>query len=120
MCEQIHTLQQIHSLLSDIAKCSLKYQLSCQKHKMRCQINREECARRRKEDKKEQLWEVEMTGPVFHIRALVSLQFVNTMCLVNIRPDTGYTKFCAQHAQSAFVFYIDMKKKTIISLYSIN
>ena len=68
-----------------------------------------------KKTKKNNCGEVEMTGPVFHIRVLVSLQFVNKMCLVNIRPDTGYTKFCAQHAQNAFVFYIDMKKKRLFS-----
>jgi len=70
MCEQIHTLQQIHSLRSDIAKCSLKYQLSCQKHKTRCQINREECARRGKEDKKEQLWRSGNDGPSFPHKSL--------------------------------------------------
>jgi hypothetical protein len=40
--------------------------------------------------RKEHCGEIEMTGPVFHIRALVPLQYVNILCLVNIKQDTRF------------------------------
>ena len=112
----------VHLVPSDIAKCSLKYQLRCQKHKTPCHINREECARRRNEEKKNKCGEAEMTGPVFHVRALVPLQFVNTLCLVNVSPDTRFNVqnyVLNMHSVCACFVWIP-EQTAIVSLYGIN